>query len=217
MKPLLLLALFAGCSTTLIGRAQDQNPLTKPDHISEGIAIPTKDAQIIANAGESVGDPGNENRGKYSASGASYTHPTFHQTAYFQAPNPNQVVFIIELQNRWRELTHAENYEVTLVDDLGRKFLPAEVRSTNSHVVFAGMVLARTDVVHMVVFSSSAPGGAYVFTHNEGDQGDSGAMMGARSLVEFRGDNIVTPSTKRLVLRLQNRNRSLEFVWDFQK
>jgi hypothetical protein len=216
MKRLLLL-LCMGCSTTLTGRAEDQNPLLKPDHISEGIAIPTKDAQIIANAGESVGDPGNENRGRYSASGASYTHPTFHQTAYFQAPSSGQVVFIVELQNRWRELTHAENYEVTLVDDLGRKFLPAEVRSTTSRIVFAGMILARTDVVHMVVLSSSAPGGAFVFSHNEGDQGDTKAMMGARSLIEFRGDNIVTPGTKRLLLRLTNRNRSLEFVWDFKK
>ena len=220
MKLFMVALGLSACSTTLIGRADDQNPFTKPDHISEGVIIPVKDVQIISNAGESVGDPGKENKGKYAASGASYTHPTFHQTAYFQAPNPNQIIFLVELQNRWRELTHAESYEVTLIDDQGRKFLPADVKSTASRVVWAGMTLGRTDVVHMTVFDSSAPGGAYQFSHGEsttGDTSDNSTMLAARSLIDFRGANIVTPTTKKLTLRLHNRNRSLEFVWDFKK
>jgi hypothetical protein len=221
MKRIILLAILgAGCSTTLVGKAQDENPFYKPDHIGEGIDIPTKDAQIISNAGESVGDPGKENRGRYAASGASYTHPTFHQTCYFQAPNPNQIIFLVELQNRWRELTHAESYEVSMTDDRGRKFLPADVKSTSSHVVWAGMVLGRTDVIHMTVLSSSFNGGYRNFSHGEGTTGDptdNTTMLAARSLIEFRGPNIVTPTTKRIVLQLRNRNRSLEFVWDFKK
>ena len=220
MKRIVLFLIAGGCSTTLVGRAEDQNPFTKSDHISEGIDIPVKDAQIISNAGESVGDPGKENRGKYAASGASYTHPTFHQTAYFQAPNPNQIIFLVELQNRWNELTHAESYEVTLIDDQGHKFLPADIKHTPPRVVWAGMTLGRTDVVHMTVIDAAAPGGAYQFSHGEGTTGDptdNSTMRAARSLIEFRGPNIVTPTTRKLTLRMYNRNRSLEFVWDFKK
>src|SRR5262249_52037833 len=115
---LALLLLASGCAgPALIGRAQARNPLFKPpDQVSADIAIPTSARQLIGSAGGGVdpaGAPG------YAASGVGFTHPPFYQSAIFQAQSTRHLTFLIELANRWPELTHAENYDVTLVDDKG--------------------------------------------------------------------------------------------------
>jgi hypothetical protein len=209
---------MAGCAgPTLVGHAVDQNPLLKPDHTSEGIAIQTKDAQIIANSGAAVepaSRPGGPPSG-YASTGAGYFHPAFHQSAIFQANSASDLVFLLELSNRWPELTHAENYDCILSDDKGRQFRAAEVHSTAAHVVFQTMALGRTDVVHMV--AKTVTGNIYVSSHNEESTTDvSKNMMAARSLLEFRGDQILTPQTRKLKLSLRNKNRDIEFIWEFK-
>jgi len=210
---------FSCAGPTLVGRAQDRNPLLKPpDQVSEGIAIPTKDAQIIANAGQAVdtADPAHPNTSGYASTGAQYFHPTFHQSAIFQARSVSHLIFLVELSNRWSELTHAENYEVSLIDEQGHVFRPAEMRGEPAKRIFSSMVLGRSDVVHMVVLGTSA--GTQVYTHGEDQNTDMKTMLGARTIIEFLADQpILTPQTRELKLRLKHRNRALEFIWDFRQ
>jgi hypothetical protein len=218
LVPLCLgLALGAGCAgPTLVGRAADRNPLLKPDFVSEGVAIPIKDPQIIANAGQAV-DPASHAQPSrdYASTGAQWYHPTFHQSAIFEARSPNDLVFLIELCNRWPELTHVENYDVTLSDEKGHVFRPSGVRGTPAHVIMASMLLGRSDVVHMTVKTVS--GQTISYSHGEDASGDTRNMLAARSLVEFEGRPVITPETKRLRLRLKSAHRSLEFVWEFNQ
>jgi hypothetical protein len=216
MRPLVL-ALLVGCAPTLVGRAHDQNPLGKPDHVSEGIAIATKDAQIIANAGAAV-DPASHSRPNtsgYASTGAQYYHPTFYQSAIFEVKGTEELVFLVELANRWPELTHAENYDIRLENDRGQVFHPADIRGQRAHVVLASMTLGRSDVVHMTVRTL---GGQWMsFHHAEPESGADGrTMLAARSLVEFRAPGLLTKDTRRLTLHLSAKGRSLEFVWEFE-
>jgi hypothetical protein len=212
----LVLVLGCGCVTTLRGRALDDNPLTKEDHVSEGIAIETRDAQVIAGSGPTVqiANPQHPARSSYASTGSSYYHPAFYQSAIFEAKSPSHLIFQVELANRWSELTHADSYDISLEDDQGHVFRPADVSGTHDHVIIAQMTVGRTDVVHMVVTTGS---GTHIYRHTESSSDpDSQNIRAARSTLEFEGEPMLTASTRRLKLRLHNRNRSLEFVWDFR-
>src|SRR5262249_43897094 len=147
----------------------------------------------------------------YAASGVGFTHPTFYQSAIFQAQSTRHLTFLVELANRWPELTHAENYDVTLVDDKGHVFRPAGSHGTSAHALFSSMNLGRTDVVHMVVTTQT---GTHTYTHGEESTNDMKTMMGARTILEFQGpDPILTPETHQLKLSLKHKSRRIEFIW----
>jgi hypothetical protein len=207
------MALYAGgcAGPRLVGRTQDTNPLLKQDHVSEGIAIPFKDSQIIANAGQAVDPAG---RPGYASTGAQYYHPTFHQSAIFEAQSTDHLVFVVELANRWVELTHAENYEIELVDDQGHHYHPVAIEGRPARIIRQTMNLGRSDVVHMVV---NGPGGTQVFTHaEEANSGDVKAMLAARASIAFHSPGLLSPQTRRLTLLLHHPNRQLEFTWEFR-
>jgi hypothetical protein len=203
----------------LSGRAADQNPLLKDDHVSEGISIPFKDAEIIANAGEPVGDPkvrgySGSSSGYGPANGtAAYFHPTFHLSAIFQAQSAHRLKFVVELASKWTELVHADDYEITLTDDRGHVFRPTEVQNGRAHAVFSAMMVSRSDVVGMTV---NTPGGTYVITHPEDGSLDVKQMFAAKSMLWFEGDGLLTDSTQSLTLHLRNSKRKVDFIWQFQ-
>lgn len=199
---------LVGCAANLKGHADMEHPLAAAERedsgsvVSDGIAIPTKDPEVIAFEGTHA---------PRTQGGALRYNPTFYQTAVFEMVTPDRVDFMVELQHRNADYADPREYQVWLEDDAGHRVSPVHIEGTPLRAEKVTMNLGRVGIPVMQV---RAPGMTYVMRVSE-DSDRSMMIQRRRSLLTFEGRGLIRPETKRLSLVLRNDHRTLRFTWNF--
>jgi len=119
--------LVAGCSRTFTQRVRQPNPLWDEKETgkeSVAVTIVTRDMQLLAPGG-SGGSGGSVYEGKLV--------PLINK-ASFVVVSRDRLRFHVRLEHKWQEYTDLSKWEVSLVDDRGRRFAATLEDAETAHV-----------------------------------------------------------------------------------
>jgi hypothetical protein len=116
----------AGCSRTFQGTAVEPNPVAHPTETlreSETIRIVTGDMDLNRPVSNGCGT-GNPDCNATTYHNAHY--PLFN-TARFTVVSRDRLRFHVQVDHKWQEYADLTSWDVTLVDDTGRTWVPESV------------------------------------------------------------------------------------------
>jgi hypothetical protein len=125
----LVVVALASCTRTFVGEAVQPNPLVKPTETlrtSERISIITGDMDLDAP------DPASGTR---DASPIHNHHYPLHNEASFTMVSRDRLRFHVQIDHKWEEYADLNTWEVSLVDDKGRSWLPEAVEHAHTRII----------------------------------------------------------------------------------
>jgi len=195
----------AGCHKVFRGRATQPNPLSHPNEtlrVSEPITIVTGDMELEVPRPPGVGNASLLKKDRYP----------LKNVASFTVVSRDRLRFHVQLEHKWEEWADLHNWDASIVDSEGRRFVPERVeRGDPKVVVFMWDYEVRSyrrdsfgDIAHV---------------NNDGHRRRQ--PLGSLSLFRGKGDyvfysrDIFTPDTKWITLVVERPGMAFAFTWKF--
>ena len=207
-------ALF-GCSRTFTGIAVQPNPMANQAETlrtSERISIIRGDMDLDAPetaAGTGTGSPVR-----------NHHYPLFNE-ASFTVVSRDRLRFHVQIDHKWEEYADLKTWEVTLVDDKGRTWLPEGMEHAHTHML---TTMWDREQRSAVCDRSGRDGGGNCF--NTVAVADDGwrrrQTLGSISVFRGRADfvfyqrDIFTADVRWMKLIVKRSGEAFEFTWRFQ-
>ncbi len=194
-----------GCSRTFKGAATQPNPLGQPLEtlrMSEEILIITGDKDLTYPAVKRL--PGGDVQ-------VQSRYP-LHNKARFMVISRDRLRFHVQIEHKWKEWADLRTWDVVLIDDRGRRYIPEEVDFiADRHVAFMWDYEQRSTRRNRF--------GDIMYIRNDGwkRRNPLASMSLFRGLADFAfySRNIFTPDIKSLTLRLSRGSMRYQFTWRF--
>lgn len=200
-----MLATGAACSRTFSGEVVQPNPLAKPTETlrdSEVVRIVTGDMEL--------------NLPREADSRVSLLrhkrYPLINE-ASFTVVSRDRLRFHVQLEHKWQEWADLGSWEVFLVDDEGRQYLPEGIEhSRTKHIVSMWDYEIRSTRRNMY--------GDIVAINEDGWRrrttlGSLSVFRGNADFVFYQRD-LFTPDMRKLTLVVRRSGQAFEFNWSFE-
>lgn len=198
---------LAGCSRTFSAEVVQPNPLARPTETlrdSEPVRIVTGDMEL---------NVPREAEGAQRASILRNRRYPLINEASFTVVSRDRLRFHVQVEHKWQEWADLASWEVYMVDDQGRRYLPEGIEHAKTkHIVSMWDYEQRT-----------ARRNAYgdIVALNE-DGWRRRQPLGSLSV--FRGNadfvfyqrNLFTPDVRRMTLVVRRSGQAFEFTWNFE-
>jgi hypothetical protein len=215
----------SGCGRTFKGEAVQPNPLANPTETlreSEKITIVTGDMELAA--------PANANEDYTSMSGGSETqrarvarpnkYPLINQ-ASFTIVSRDRLRFHVQIDHKWQEWADLETWDVYLVDDSGRRWVPESVEHAKTKIM-----TTMWDREQRTALCSSAGRDATGNCFNTVGYADDGwrrrQTLGSLSVFRGKADfvfyerDLFHPNVRSLKLVVSRPGNAFDFTWKFR-
>lgn len=211
----LAVVMVAGCTATFHGTAVQPNPLVRPNETlrsSEKITIVTGDMDL------EEPDPAS---GANNASPIHNHHyPLFNQ-ASFTMVSRDRLRFHVQIDHKWEDWANLKTWDVYLVDDRGRKWIPESIEHARTRVITT--MWDREQRTSMCDSSGRDAKGDCFNTIGMYDDGWR-RRQSLGSLSVFRGNadfvfyqrDLFTKNLRWLKLVVRRTGEAFEFTWRFE-
>lgn len=198
-------AAAVGCTRTFQGEVVQPNPLDRPNETlrdSETVRIVTGDMELNVprEAEQRVSVLRNRR------------YPLVNQ-ASFTVVSRDRLRFHVQLEHKWQEWADLQSWEVYMVDDKGRRYLPEGIEHARTkHIVSMWDYEIRSARRNMY--------GDIVAINEDGWRrrqplGSLSVFRGTADFVFYQRD-LFTPDVKRMTLVVRRTGQAFEFTWNFQ-
>jgi hypothetical protein len=194
------------CSRTFSGEVVQPNPLAQPTETlrdSEEVLIITGDMELEA--------PRAPERSQRVALAVNKRYP-LQNSASFTLVSRDRLRFHVQLEHKWQEWADVRSWEVYMVDDEGRKYLPESVEHARTkHMVSMWDREQRSVQRNMY--------GDIVQINDDGHRrrqtlGSLSVFRGTADFVFYQRD-VFTPDMRKLKLVVRRPGQAFEFRWNF--
>jgi len=215
-----------GCARTFHGEATQPNPVAQPVdtlRTSERITIVTGDMELYA----PYVNPSTRGEAAPIVNGR---WPLVNQ-ASFTVVSRDRLRFHVQIDHKWQEWADLNKWQVSLVDDRGRHWLPEEVDHARVRMITRMWDVEQQNVICDVDSRGVPqvnPNGDCLAPQRNGPVADpeSGYLhpqtLGSLSVFRGKADfvfyerDLFTPEVRWLKLTLKHGELSFEFVWRFE-
>jgi hypothetical protein len=137
------------------------------------------------------------------------------QDAWLRRARSDEVVFDLRLAAEWAELARLGDFQISLEDDRGTRWTPADIWSARgtSHSMETTYQTWRT--MQRVQIGDRASGNRVWATWVPEEQPVRQLVYLGGGAVHFRAPALLRPETRALTLTLRSRARTLRFTWEF--
>lgn len=214
-RSLVLILALAGCTRTFSKETVQPNPLvsaTETLRESEKITIVRGDMDLEAPApaaGTGTASPIRNQR-----------YPLLNQ-ASFTLVSRDRLRFHVTIDHKWEEYADLNSWEVTLVDDRGRSWMPEAVEHVRKDLITT--MWDREQRTQMCDRAGrDATGNCFNTIGYQDDGWRRRQTLGSLSVFRGRGDfvfyqrDLFTSSVRWLKLTVKRSGEAFEFTWRFQ-
>jgi hypothetical protein len=222
-RKLMVLGLVVGCASgchrTFKGSTTQPNPLADPNETlrqSEKITIVTGDMELDAPAQV---DSGYTSETQRASVARSRRYPLLNQ-ASFTVVSRDRLRFHVQVDHKWQEWADLNTWEVELVDDKGRRWIPEAVEHAKTKII-----TTMWDREQRTAICSPAGRNAAGDCFNTVGFADDGwrrrQTLGSLSVFRGKADfvfyqrNLFSPDVKSMKLTVRRSGESFQFTWNF--
>lgn len=210
----------AGCSRTFQGTAVQPNPIAHPTETlreSETIKIVTGDMELNQPVSNGCGT-GNSDCNATTFHNAHY--PLFNE-ARFTMVSRDRLRFHVQIDHKWEEWADLRSWEVTLVDDAGRSWVPESVEHDKVRL----LTQMWDQEQRTAICSSQGRDGKGDCINTLGFRNDGWRRrqpLGSLSVYRGTGDfvfyqrDLFTSKVRWLKLVVKRSGQTFEFLWRFE-
>lgn len=200
-------AAFAGCSRTFHAEVVQPNPLERPNETlrdSEPVRIVTGDMELNV--------PREAEQAQRVSILRNQRYPLVNE-ASFTLVSRDRLRFHVQLEHKWQEWADLSSWEVYMVDDKGRRYLPEGIEHAKTkHIVSMWDHEVRTARRNMY--------GDIVQINEDGWRrrqplGSLSVFRGTADFVFYQRD-LFTPDIRKMTLVVRRTGQAFEFTWNFQ-
>jgi hypothetical protein len=200
------LLLVGACTRTFTAEVTQPNPLAQPTETlrdSEEVTIATGDMELNV--------PRQPEKGQRVAPMRHNKYP-LNNTASFTVVSRDRLRFHVQLEHKWQEWADVTTWEVYMVDDEGKRYLPESVEHARTkHLVSMWDREQRSVQRNMY--------GDIVAINEDGHRrrqtlGSLSVFRGTGDFVFYQRD-LFTPDMRKLKLVVRRPGQAFEFRWNF--
>ena len=207
IRLLVVLALATGCSRTFKGVAVQPNPLANQHETlrqSEKITIVRGDMELL--------EPDPANSGQRVSVLHNHKYPLLNE-AMFTMVSRDRLRFHVQVDHKWQEYADLGTWEVFLVDDKGRRWIPEAVEKSHTRII--------TRMWDREVRTARRNQYGDIVAIND-DGWKSRQTLGSLSVYRGRADfvfyqrDLFSQNVRSLKLVVKRPGEAFEFTWRFQ-
>ncbi len=204
---LVVVALSGGCSRTFKGTAVQPNPLVTQHETlrqSEKITIVRGDMELE--------EPDPANDAQRVSVAHNHRYPLLNE-AMFTMVSRDRLRFHVQVDHKWQEYADLKTWQVYLIDDQGRKWVPEAVEHANTRII-TRMWDREVRTARRNQY------GDIVEIHEDGWKNRQ--TLGTLSVYRGRADfvfyqrDLFTQNVRSLKLVVRRPGEAFEFTWRFQ-
>ncbi len=213
---LLLAVLVAtGCGRTFTKEAVQPNPLLHPTETlrsSEKITIVTSDMEL---------DEPDKAEGYHNASQVHNHHYPLLNQASFTMVSRDRLRFHVQIDHKWEDWADLKTWDVYLVDDTGRKWVPESVEHSSVKII-TSMWDREQRTSSCDQSGRDATGNCYNTIGFQNDGWRRRQTLGSLSVYRGRADfvfyqrDLFTTNLRWMKLVVHRSGQTFEFIWRFQ-
>jgi hypothetical protein len=202
----LAVGLATGCTRTFSGEVVQPNPLAQPTETlrdSEEVTIVTGDMELNV--------PRPPEKGQRVAPMRHNKYP-LNNVASFTLVSRDRLRFHVQLEHKWQEWADLRTWEVYMVDDDGKRFLPESVEHARTkHLVTMWDREVRSVQRNMYGDITAINEDGY---KRRQTLGSLSVFRGTADFVFYQRD-LFSPDQRRLKLVVRRPGQAFEFRWNF--
>lgn len=196
----------AACSRTFSAEVVQPNPLTQPTETlrdSEEVTIITGDMELeVPRQAEKT----------QRVSVAKHNRYPLQNVASFTLVSRDRLRFHVQLEHKWQEWADVSTWEVYMVDDEGKRYLPESVEHVRTRHLVSMWDREQRSVQRNMY-------GDIVAINEDGHRrrqtlGSLSVFRGTGDFVFYQRD-LFTPDMRKLTLVVRRPGQAFEFRWNF--
>lgn len=217
-RVVMVLLLAAGCGRTFKGETTQPNPLVDPTETlrqSEKITIVTGDMELTAVAPAEAGHQASP----VNRVGGQSRYPLINQ-ASFTVVSRDRLRFHVQVDHKWAEWADLKTWQVELVDDTGRRWVPESVEHARTKIMTT-MWDREQRTTKCSASGRNAAGACYNTVGMQDDGWRNRQTLGSLSVFRGKADfvfyqrDLFHPGVRKLRLTVKRSGGAFQFTWNF--
>jgi hypothetical protein len=211
------LLIAAGCSRTFTGEAVQPNPIAKPTETlrsSEKISIVTGDMDLWApEAANGLGASQYMRKRRYP----------LHNEASFTIVSRDRLRFHLQIDHKWEEYADLNTWQVVLVDDRGRTWVPESVEHAHTKLITRMWDWEQQRAICDARGRDGIGNCINTVGHDENSGWENRQPLGTLTVFRGRADfvfydrDMMTATMRWMKLTVKRRSgETFEFTWRFE-
>jgi hypothetical protein len=215
---LLVVGCAAGCHRTFKGSTTQPNPLADPNETlrqSERITIVTGDMELDAPAVDS----GYTSETQRASVARPKRYPLINQ-ASFTVVSRDRLRFHVQVDHKWQEWADLSSWDVELVDDKGRRWVPESVEHAKTKIITTMWDREQRTAICSRA-GRNAAGDCFQTVGFADDGWKRRQTLGSLSVFRGKADfvfyqrNLFSPDVKSMRLTIKRPGEAFQFTWNF--